>query len=41
MGPKGEPDTKTDWSTERRPQDELQPQRIWYANEVMGEEIGL
>jgi hypothetical protein len=24
MGPKGEPDTKTNWSTDCRPQDELQ-----------------
>jgi hypothetical protein len=23
MGPKGEPDTKTNWSTDRRPQDKL------------------
>jgi hypothetical protein len=23
MGPKGEPDNKTNWSTERRPQDKL------------------
>jgi hypothetical protein len=26
MGPKGRPDTKTNWSTVRRPQDELQLQ---------------
>jgi hypothetical protein len=26
MGPKGELDTKTNWSTDRRPQDELQLQ---------------
>jgi hypothetical protein len=26
MGPKGEPDTKTNWSTGCRPQDELQHQ---------------
>jgi hypothetical protein len=26
MGPKGEPDTKTNRSTDRRPQDELQLQ---------------
>jgi hypothetical protein len=26
MGLKGDPDTKTNWSTDRRPQDELQLQ---------------
>jgi hypothetical protein len=27
MGSKGEPDTKTNWSTDCRPQDELQTQK--------------
>jgi endonuclease/exonuclease/phosphatase (EEP) superfamily protein YafD len=28
MGPKGEPDNKMNWSTDRRPQDELQLQEV-------------
>jgi hypothetical protein len=31
MGPKGEPDTKTNWSTDRRVQDELQLQYLAFA----------
>jgi hypothetical protein len=30
MGPKGEPDTKTNWSTDCRPQDDLQFQLQLY-----------
>jgi hypothetical protein len=32
MGPEGEPVTKTNWSTDRRPQDELQLQLTTVAS---------